>query len=192
MREDFHGTAIESQVQLSDSVLARLHLLVRTDPQDPHRADTTRIEERIAAAVRTWADGFKDALLARYEEATALRLFARYASHFPPAYQDDTSAQLAVADLDALEPLAAGTAALKMSLHRQAGQSASQMHFRLFRRDSPDSDLGRAADDGKPGAQGDQRAPVRSRSAGGRHVLDPGLRARAPRRHQHRSRCRGP
>ena len=76
VREDFHGTAIESQVQLSDSVLARLHLLVRTDPQDQHRADTARIEERIAAAVRTWADGFKDALLAslrRSRRAAAVR-----------------------------------------------------------------------------------------------------------------------
>jgi len=137
VREDFHGTAIESQVQLSDSVLARLHLLVRTDPQDQHRADTARIEQRIAAAIRTWADGFKDALLARYDEATALQLFARYASHFPPAYQDDTSAQLAVDDLNALEPLVAGTASVRMSLHRQRAQAPSQMHFRLFRRDNP-------------------------------------------------------
>ncbi|HKE46132.1 MAG TPA: NAD-glutamate dehydrogenase [Steroidobacteraceae bacterium] len=137
VREEFHGQAIESQVQLSDSVLARLHLLVRTDPQDQHRAETAHIEQRITAAVRTWADGFKDALLARYDEATALKLYKRYASHFPPAYQDDTSAQLAVDDLNALEPLIDGKATLRMSLHRQRGQSSSQLHFRLFRRESP-------------------------------------------------------
>jgi glutamate dehydrogenase len=137
VREDFHGTAIESQVQLSDSVLARLHLLVRTDPRDQHRADIARIEERITAAVRTWADGLKDALLARYDEAAALQLFARYASRFSPAYQDDTSPQLAVDDLTVLEPLVAGAANPGMSLHRQPGQFASQMHVRLFRRENP-------------------------------------------------------
>ena len=137
VREDFHGAAIESQVQLSDSVLARLHLLVRTDPHDQHRADIARIEERITAAVRTWADGFKDALLARYDEARALQLFTRYASRFSPAYQDDTSAQLAVDDLTVLESLLAGTVERGLSLHRQAGQFASQMHVRLFRRESP-------------------------------------------------------
>ena len=137
VREDFHGTAIESQVQLSDSVLARVHLLVRTDPHDQHHADIARIEERITAAVRTWADGFQDALLRRYDEAVALQLFARYANHFSPAYQDDTSAQLAVDDLSELEPLVAGTAELRMSLHRQPGQFASQMHVRLFRRENP-------------------------------------------------------
>ncbi|HEY7379224.1 MAG TPA: NAD-glutamate dehydrogenase, partial [Steroidobacteraceae bacterium] len=137
VREEFHGLAIESQVQLSDSVLARLHLLVRTDPLDQHRAETTHLEQRIATAVRTWADGFKDALLARYDEATALRLHQRYASRFPPAYQDDTSAQLAVDDLNALEPLVDGSANVRMSLHRQREQSTSQMHFRLFRRERP-------------------------------------------------------
>ena len=136
-REEFHGTAIESQVQLSDSVLARLHLLVRTDPNDAHRPDTNRIEERIAAAVRTWLDGLKDALLARHDEATALKLFERYASRFPPAYQDDTPPALAVQDIDALEAITTGASMLQMSLHREPNQEASQLHFRLFRPTSP-------------------------------------------------------
>ncbi len=136
-REDFHGTAIESQVQLSDSVLARLHLLVRTDPNDTHRADTGKLEERIAAAVRTWADGLKDALLARHDEATALRLFDRYASRFPPAYQDDTPPVLAVQDIEALEAITSGGSALRMSLHREPNQSPSQLHFRLLRPANP-------------------------------------------------------
>jgi glutamate dehydrogenase len=118
-------------------VLARLHLLVRTNPQDQHRVDTARVEELIAAAVRTWADAFKDALLARHDEATALQLFSRYANRFSPAYQDDTSAQVAVDDLSALEPLVAGDAAPRMSLHRQPGQRESQLHVRLFRTGSP-------------------------------------------------------
>jgi len=136
-REEFHGTAIESQVQLSDSVLARLHVLVRTNPGDLHRADTARVEERIGAAVRTWADGFKAALLEKHEEATALRLFTRFASHLPPAYQADTPASAAVDDLVQLEALAAGLGALRMSLHRAPDQAASKLHFRLFRRDNP-------------------------------------------------------
>ncbi len=136
-REEFHGTAIESQVQLSDSVLARLHLLVRTDPNDAHRGDTARIEERIAAAVRTWLDGLKDALLAQHEEATALRLFAGYASRFPPAYQDDTPPASAVQDIQALEAITSGASTLRMSLYRDAKQGPSQLHFRLFRPTSP-------------------------------------------------------
>jgi glutamate dehydrogenase len=136
-REEFHGTAIESQVQLSDSVLARLNLLVRTDPYDTHRVDTAKVEQRITQAVRTWLDGLKDALLARHDEAKALKLFERYASRFPPAYQDDTPAGLAVQDIDALDAITSGVSTLQMSLHRETAQSPSQMHFRLFRPTSP-------------------------------------------------------
>jgi glutamate dehydrogenase len=136
-REEFRGTAIESQVQLSDSVLARLTLLVRTDPYDSHRAEIGRLEQRIAEAVRTWLDGLKDALLARHDEARALKLFERYASRFPPAYQDDTPAALAVRDIDALEAITTGASTLQMSLHREPNQGPSQLHFRLFRPTSP-------------------------------------------------------
>jgi glutamate dehydrogenase len=137
-REGFGGTAIESQVQLlSDSVLARLHMLVRTDPKDPHRPEVEKIEARIAAAVRTWADGLKDALLARHDEASALKLFARYGNRFPPAYQDDTTAISAVEDIGALEAITQGASTLQMRLYRDAGQSPSQMHFRLFRPGNP-------------------------------------------------------
>ena len=136
-REEFHGSAIESQVQLSDSVLARLHLLVRTDPNDSHRAEADKIEARIAAAVRTWSDGLKDALLARHDEATALQLFARYGNRFPPAYQEDTTAQSAIEDIDALEAITKVAGSLQMRLYRDAGQGLSQLHFRLFRPASP-------------------------------------------------------
>ncbi len=136
-REEFHATAIESQVQLSDSVLARLHLLVRTNPGDLHRVEVAQVEQRIAAAVRTWLDGFREALLQRHEESSALRLYAKYATHFPPAYQADTPAATSVDDLVQLEALAGGLGALRMSLHRSPGQPASKLHFRLFRRDHP-------------------------------------------------------
>ncbi len=136
-REEFLGTAIESQVQLSDSVLARLHVLVRTNPGDLHRVDTARVEQRIAAAVRTWLDGFKEALIESHEESTALRLYGKYATHLPPAYQADTPAARAMDDLVQLEALTAGMGALQMSLHRSPDQAASKLHFRLFRRDHP-------------------------------------------------------
>jgi len=136
-REEFHATAIESQVQLSDSVLARLMMLVRTDPGDLHRADVPRVEQRFAQAVRTWGDGFKEALLATHDEATALRLNSRYAAHFPPAYQADSTPQAAVGDLVHLEALQSGMGALRMSLGRDPQQSSSKLHFRLFRRDTP-------------------------------------------------------
>jgi glutamate dehydrogenase len=55
------------------------------------RGRRRRAGTAIAAAVRSWADGFKSALLARFDEAYALQLFAKYAPGFPAAYTEDFS-----------------------------------------------------------------------------------------------------
>ena len=42
--------------QLSESVLARLHMLVRTPADANHRVDAVELERRITETVRTWQD----------------------------------------------------------------------------------------------------------------------------------------
>jgi glutamate dehydrogenase len=96
VREAFSGTEVESQVQLSESVLARVHLIVRT-PDGTRVADAAVVERRIAAAVLTWTDALRAALTSRYDEAEALRLLAHYGDALPAAYAEDTPAEAAVA-----------------------------------------------------------------------------------------------
>jgi glutamate dehydrogenase len=50
--EELAGVALESQVQISESTLARLQTLVRTAPGREVSADVTRIEKRITEALR--------------------------------------------------------------------------------------------------------------------------------------------
>ena len=52
VRERFGGTHVETQVQISDSMLARLHMLVRTPQGAPAVEDIAAIEAEIAAAGR--------------------------------------------------------------------------------------------------------------------------------------------
>ena len=62
VRERFGGTHVESQVQISDSMLARLHMLVRT-PQG-HLVSTAfaAIEAEIArGGAATWEDRLQQA-----------------------------------------------------------------------------------------------------------------------------------
>ena len=109
VREDFHGTAIESQVQLSDSVLARLHCWCGPIPHDQHRADTA--QDRGAHRRGGAHLGGRHSRTPCSRVTTKRRrcsLFARYASRFPPAYQDDTSARSRSTMLTVLEPLRRG------------------------------------------------------------------------------------
>jgi len=129
------GIEVESQVQLSESQLARVYLLVRTDPADTRRADVARLEERIAEAVRTWGDRLQQALAAAGPRESSL--FGRDGNAFPAAYQEDTSPPVAVQDVARLEELRADPSRLVMRLYRPDGQPAHKVQFKLFRRGRP-------------------------------------------------------
>ncbi len=136
VREAYAATAIESSVQLSESALARVHLIVRT-PDGGAIPEPGAIEKRIAAAVLTWHDGLKSSLLARHDEAHALRLLTEYGRALPIAYQEDTPPAEAVTDLDALEALAAAPGRLHLRLHRLAGAPRSRLNLKLYQDREP-------------------------------------------------------
>ena len=129
------GIEVESQVQLSESQLARVYLLVRTNPGDTRRADVARLEERIAEAVRTWGDRLQQALAAAGPRESSV--FGRDANAFPAAYQEDTPPDVAVEDVARLEALRADPARLVMHLYRPDGEPAHKVQFKLFRRGRP-------------------------------------------------------
>ncbi len=132
IREAFAGTDVESQVQLSESVLARVHLIVRT-PEGARAGDAATVERRIAAAVLTWKDALRAALTARYDEAEALRLLARYGAALPGAYTEDTPASAAVADIDVLESLVRAPDGLHLRLYRPPGAGAgARVNLKLY------------------------------------------------------------
>ncbi len=133
----FGGLTIESQVTLSESVLARLHMLVRTSPDSDTGVDAVELERQITETVRTWQDQLKDSLLDAYGEAVALRLFRTWGDAFPAAYEEDTPFNVAVDDVATLERLAAEPTGLHMSLYRRADQPPHKVQFKLLRSRRP-------------------------------------------------------
>ncbi|MGH8243331.1 MAG: NAD-glutamate dehydrogenase, partial [Steroidobacteraceae bacterium] len=135
--EGFGGISIESQVTLSESVLARLHMLVRTPPDGGDAFDAVELERRITETVRTWQDHLKDALLDAFGEAEALRLNRAWGDAFPAAYQEDTPFEVAVGDIAALERVAAQPSGLHVLLYRPADQPPHKLQFKLLRKERP-------------------------------------------------------
>ena len=91
------------------------------------------LERRIAAAVRSWPDGFKSALLARFDEAYALQLFAEYAPGFPAAYTEDFTAESAALDVSFLEARRQGPAGLHLDLYRPEPRRKDKFFLKIFR-----------------------------------------------------------
>jgi glutamate dehydrogenase len=131
VRERFGGTHVETQVQISDSTLARLHLLVRTPQGGPSVEDVADIEAEIAAAAATWEDRLQQALVSRGVEQPAVELASRYAKSFPPAYRADVEPAQALNDIADLEALVANPAIPQLNLHEHPGGPQNRLHLRI-------------------------------------------------------------
>ena len=76
----FEGQSIDYTALVSDSVLARLHFVVRVDRDNGlPDYDQTELEQQLVAATRSWDDDFADALRETCDEETASRLASRAA-----------------------------------------------------------------------------------------------------------------
>ncbi len=95
----FNGRHSEFNVQFSESVLARVHFVIRTDPEhipEYHEAD---LEARMIEAMQSWTDRFQAALLERFGEARGNELVDQFLNAFPVPYRHDFSERAAVSDV---------------------------------------------------------------------------------------------
>jgi glutamate dehydrogenase len=135
--EGFSGRSVESQVQISGSSHARVHVVVRTDPSGSRRVDIAAIEAHIAQAALTWTDRLREVLVAREGEAAGIALATRYRRVFPLAYEEDVAPADALADIAGLERLRESREARRLSLHRPQQQKPARMHLKIVRLGDP-------------------------------------------------------
>ncbi|MFB9378697.1 NAD-glutamate dehydrogenase [Kineococcus gynurae] len=106
LREALQGGSSEHQLTVSDSVLARLHVVVRARPgEELPDVDVAALEEDVAAATRSWDDDLDDAAREQLGADTGSQLVRRYARGVPGSYRADVPATQAVEDLLRVEDL---------------------------------------------------------------------------------------
>ncbi|KIF74677.1 NAD-glutamate dehydrogenase [Streptomyces sp. 150FB] len=137
LKEELGGTSVDFTAWNTESVLSRLHFVVRvptgTELTQLTDADTERIEARLVEAARSWADGFGEALNAEFGEERAAELLRRYGNAFPEGYKADHSARSAVADLVHLEALDATDKDFALSLYEPVGAGPDERRFKIYR-----------------------------------------------------------
>ncbi|CAM5525674.1 NAD-glutamate dehydrogenase [Streptomyces abikoensis] len=143
LKEELGGTSVDFTAWNTESVLSRLHFVVRVAPgatlPDLTDADADRIEARLVEAARSWADGFAETLTAEVGEERAAELLRRYAQAFPEGYKADHTPRAAVADLGHLEKLttAGGDRDFELSLYEPVGATPGERRFKIYRTGEP-------------------------------------------------------
>ncbi|MGY1685139.1 NAD-glutamate dehydrogenase [Geodermatophilus sp. SYSU D00867] len=129
------GRDIEFTARSTESVLARLHFVVRLPvgrggtPALPD-VDAEALQQELAAVARSWTDDLSDALAERYGP-DGDQVLARIADAFPAAYQEDFPAATAVEDLARLDALPPGELGLR--LRRPRGADATEPRLTVYR-----------------------------------------------------------
>ncbi|MCX4881168.1 NAD-glutamate dehydrogenase [Streptomyces sp. NBC_00847] len=142
LKEELDGTSVDFTAWNTESILSRLHFVVRvpqgTELPELSDADKERIEARLVEAARSWADGFAEALNAECGEEKAAELLRKYGSAFAEGYKADHTPRAAVADLVHLEQLSEAQAAsgkdFSLSLYEPVGSSPEERRFKIYRR----------------------------------------------------------
>jgi len=135
LMQELGGSAIDYTVWNTESVLARLHFLVRVPAGSElpmlTDADVERLEGRLAEAARSWADNFNEELTLDYSEEEAAVAFRRYGSAFPDGYRADFGPAQAVADMRRLESLT-GPTDFRLNLYHVDGAPADENRFKIY------------------------------------------------------------
>jgi glutamate dehydrogenase len=132
LMRDLHGTDLTYSAQIGESVYARVHFTVHTDPDDrgvPPVPDVGAITERLERAVLTWDDRLLDA--ASTSGAATVEVVQCYLAAFPQAYKEDFDAATALADISRLEALAAPDG-LSLCFDIPEGGEPGERRFTLY------------------------------------------------------------
>ncbi|GAA1932361.1 NAD-glutamate dehydrogenase [Streptomyces sodiiphilus] len=139
LNDELNGTSVDFTAWNTESVLSRLHFVIRVEPgtelAELTDTDIDRVESRLAEASRSWTDGFSDALLSEWGEEHAAELGRRYAHAFPEGYKADFSPRVAVADLQYIVGLRTDGqgADFALSLYEPVGAGPGERRFKIYR-----------------------------------------------------------
>ncbi|MFE0589234.1 NAD-glutamate dehydrogenase [Micromonospora echinospora] len=146
---ELNGVGVDYTTRVTESMLARVHFIVRTDPSDPPGdVDADLLAEELADATRLWDDDYRLVLERKLGDEQAKHLFTRYADAFPEGYKDGHTPYEAMKDLAKLE-LLEEPGQLEMHLFRKqlaprngarvAGDAAEAMdvRFKVYRNAEP-------------------------------------------------------
>lgn len=131
LADSFNAQEITFNTWFSESVLARIHFIIRTDPQDDTQWDYKKIEQKLIDVARSWSDELEDLLFENVGEELANRYFSKYKDAFPANYCENFSPRTAVYDIKHVENLSEEHP-LVMNFYRPLDEQADNFRLKIY------------------------------------------------------------
>jgi len=143
IRNQLEALDVQSQIELSDSPLARLYLIVRGDVHHKE-LDFSSLESRLAREILGWRDHLREALQLRLLQPQSAypqshlnqQYLTRYLHAFPTAYRAENTPEQALNDIDGLEFLRQSSERFHLSLNVESVEQRS-LSLRVLAKQDP-------------------------------------------------------
>ncbi|UVJ42627.1 NAD-glutamate dehydrogenase [Pseudomonas sp. LS1212] len=136
LMERLKATDCEFWTFFSESVLARVQLILRVDPKNRIDIDPIQLENEVIQACRSWQDDYASLVIESFGEAQGTNVLADIPKGFPAGYRERFAPHSAVVDMQHLLTLS-DTKPLVMSFYQPLTQSGQQLHCKLYHADTP-------------------------------------------------------
>ncbi|MHC6224791.1 NAD-glutamate dehydrogenase [Pseudomonas sp. X10] len=121
----------------SESVLARVQLILRVDPKNRIDIDPQQLENEVIQACRSWKDDYASLVVESFGEAQGTNILADFPKGFPAGYRERFAAHSAVVDMQHVLALSEHKP-LVMSFYQPLTQAGKQqLHCKLYHADTP-------------------------------------------------------
>ncbi len=136
--EALRGDAVDFNVQLSESILARVHFIIhRPDGMDVD-FDIREIEQKIVDVLHSWEDGVVDALHSYFGEEQGNYFYSHYGRGFSAAYRDDFPPRNVILDIERIGGLRGEDSKdIEMMLYQPLEMEGNSLRFKLYCKGEP-------------------------------------------------------
>jgi glutamate dehydrogenase len=133
---ELNGIGVDYTTRVSESTLARVHFIVRTDPTNPPgHIDVDSLTALLGDVTRMWDGDFRLVLEHKLGDEQARMLYARYGDALTDAYKDEHTPYEAAKDVAKLE-LLEEPGQLAMHVYRRR-RDDRDVRFKVFRYGEP-------------------------------------------------------
>ncbi|ETO93257.1 NAD-glutamate dehydrogenase [Legionella oakridgensis] len=134
LRESFNAQEITFSTRFSESILARIHFIIRINPQESMEFNFKEVEKKLIEVGRSWTDDLQQHLAEAFGEEKANRLYAQYKDAFPAVYKTNFPPRTAVFDIKHIEQLSKENA-LSMNFYRPLDEFSDTFRLKIYQHD---------------------------------------------------------
>ena len=135
LAESLHAQSISFSTLFTESILARIHFIVRINPDIKETYDFNEIERKLVEVGRSWRDDFQNLLDEEFGEEKGNQLFVKYKNAFQTGYIANFSPRSALFDIKHIVALSEANA-LGMNFSSSLDEGSDCYRLKIYRHDN--------------------------------------------------------